>query len=230
MKKTANGTKAQTSNNSPKNNNPKEKENKSMDKPKMTPNFIINSGDARLLRGTLRKAKDATPAVAAVAEKKDKDGNITQKAVAAVAAKPAVAQSYKMIIGCNTEEIAKELIARMADQGLAEANNGQVIKDGDQFTTCYVAESDKIIRAAFKKSKSKDGYNAAGLKIITDQKKAEEKAKKEAEAKAKKEEEAKAKKKVEEGAKKAAADSKKKDETKGKTKDATSDEDGWPEA
>ncbi len=176
----------------------------------MTPNFVINPGDARLLRGTDRKAKAAVPAQAAVKEVKDKDGNITTKAKAAVPAQAATKASYRMVIGCNTEEIAKELVARMADQGIEEVHDGQVIKEKDgQFTTVYVAETDKIIRAAFKKAKSKDGYNAPGLKKIADEKKAEEKAKKadEKDAKAKK---APAKKK---------APSNKKD-----------DEDAWPEA
>lgn len=178
----------------------------------MTPNFVINPGDARLLRGTNRKAKDAVPAQAAVKEAKDKDGNVTTKGRPAVPAKPAVKQSYRMVIGCNTEEIAKELVARMADQGFAEENDGQVIKEKDgQFTTVYVAETDKIIRAAFKKAKSKDGYNAPGLKVIADKKKADAKAKREAEN-------AKKPKPVE----KKKAPAKKKKEAK--------DEDAWPEA
>lgn len=156
----------------------------------MTENFVVGSRDAKLQMGTLRKAKPAVEAVEgvpAVKEKKDDDGNIIQEAkpaVKAVAAKPAQPQEQEVHLDSVSEEVMREVRARMADQGFADKYEGQIIMAGAHFRLTYTAEDAKIIRAAFKNVKAKDRYNAPGLKILADQKKAEEAAKK-AEEKAK---------------------------------------------
>lgn len=160
---------------------------------KMKENFVIGSRDARLAIGSLKKAKSAeeatqpTPGVKAVAEVKDDDGVVTQeavdkvKAIAGSPATPATLAVQKVFLIGNTDEIMDEVQARMTDQGFEPENDGQreYVQDCPRLT--YTAENDKIIRAAFKKCKSKDGYNAPGLKIIADAKKVEDK--KEADAK-----------------------------------------------
>lgn len=166
----------------------------------MTPNFVIKTTDARLSIGSLKKAKSATeavqpiPAVKAVAEIKDEAGNITQasvvgvSAVAGKAATPATPACQKVYLIANTDIIMDEVVARMADQGFAPLEVQREYVDGDKPRLCFTAETAAPIRAAFKAVKAKDGYNAPGLKIEADEKKAaaklkadEEKAKKAAE-------------------------------------------------
>lgn len=168
----------------------------------MLKNFVIGSRDAGLVIGSLAKAKEAKPAVkavkeikeviaiAAVPEKKDpKTGKVIQKKVKAVKgvkgvkaapaipAQPATPEVRTVILKCRTEGIAQEVIARMADQGYEMEGEVKYIGPGT-FDLTYKAESDKPIRAAFKKCKSKDGYNKPGLAALAAAKKAEVKAKK----------------------------------------------------
>jgi len=162
----------------------KVKENK-----KMKENFIIGSRDAKLVSGQLKEAKKAKPAVKAVeAVKAVKEVKaIPQKivndkvqpavkAVAAVAAVkaikaqpavPATSAIYSMKIGCVSKPTATELIARMADQKIEQKVDTKITEDNGVFLVVFAAENQKIIRAAFKKCKSKDGYNASGLAILT---------------------------------------------------------------
>lgn len=174
---------------------------------KMIKNFVVGSRDATLTIGSLIKAKAAIPAVkevkevkeviaiAPVPEKKNpKTGKVIQKkvkgvkGVKGVKASPAIpAQSATpeirtVILKCKTQEIAEEIIARMADQGHKLMEEIKHIEPGT-FDLFYTAESDKPIRAAFKKCKNKDGYNKAGLDILNKTKRAQAKAKKNAEEK-----------------------------------------------
>lgn len=156
--------------------------------PEMKENFVIGSRDARLQIGSLKKAspaREAVEAVSAIKEEKDEDGNITQEAVAAVKAipaKPATLAVQKVFLIARTDEIADEVVARMADHGFLPAEGSvREYVDGDCPRLTYTDETDKPIRAAFKVCKSKDGYNAPGLALAKEKAKEEEKARKAAE-------------------------------------------------
>lgn len=203
----------------------------------MLKNFVIGSRDAGLVIGSLAKAKEAKPAVkevkgvkeviaiAAVPEKKDpKTGKVIQKKVKAVKgvkgvkaapaipAQPAFPEGRTVILKCKTEGIAQEIIARMADQGYVNAGEVKHIEPGT-FDLTYKAESDKPIRAAFKKCKSKDGYNQPGLDALAGSKKAEAKVKKDAEAE-----------------KETTISGKKKGDDSTPKEDTEDDDSGWPES
>ena len=192
---------------------------------KMKENFVIGSRDARLVSGLFKEAKKAKPAVEAVeAVKAVKEvkavpekivNDKVQKAVAAVAlvkaikavkaqpAVPAIPANYSMKIGCNSKAVATELIARMADQKIEQKVDTKITEDNGTFLVVFIAISDKVIRAAFKNCKAKDGYNAPGLAILTAKAKKEaEKAAKEAtkEKKEEKKESTPKKKKEDDGA------------------------------
>ena len=176
---------------------------------KMKENFVIGSRDARLVSGQLREAKKAKPAVKevkavkAVKEVKAEPSKIvkgkTQPAIEAVApvaavkavkaqdATPAQPAVYSMKIGCNSRPVVNELILRMADQKIEQKIDTKITEDNGTFFAIFTAENQKVIRAAFKNSKSKTGYNAPGLAILAAKTKKE--AEKEA-AKEKKEKEA----------------------------------------
>lgn len=178
-------------------------EEKKMTELKMVENMVVGARDAKLSIGSLKKAKPAVEAVAEVkgvkgveakpAVKADKEKGIkAQKAVKAVAevkavkaveaapAKPSVQQVH---LDSVSKEVRDEVRARMANQGFTDKFDGQDIEHNGLFRLTYEAETDKPIRAAFKACKAKKGYNAAGLKIQEDAKKAEAKAKKEQEKK-----------------------------------------------
>lgn len=192
-------------------------------KMEMKENFVIGTRDARLAIGSLKKATEAVEAVEAVKgvkEKKDKDGNVTQEAVTAVKAvpaKPATKAVQTVFLIATSEEIANEIIARMADQGFTDANEGQAeVLENGEFRLRYTAGTDKPIRAAFKKCKAKDAYNAPGLALLKEEAKkkaAEEKAKKEA-------------KKEPKGNKKSGKTEEKKEAPAGDASDEAGDE--WP--
>lgn len=173
---------------------------------KMIKNFVIGSKDAKLVSGTFTKPKETIAAVKAVKgvegikevkavpmKKDPKTGKVIQeavqgikevkevKAVKEVVAREAAPGSYLMKIEARTKEIAKELENRMADQGLELESSGDA--PGGAVILAFKAETDKTIRAAFKKCKSQDGYNASGLAIIAKVKKAGEKDKKKKDAK-----------------------------------------------
>lgn len=211
-------------------------------KKKMIENFVIGSRDATLTIGSLSKAKEAKPAIKAVKavkeiiaiapvpEKKDpKTGKVIQKKVKeikgikgveaspAIPAQPAKPEIRTVVLKCRTEEVAQEIIARMADQGHELVGEMKHIDPGT-FDLTYKAESDKPIRAAFKKCKAKDGYNKAGLDILSKKKKAAAKAKKDAE-----------------GNEEVTVSGKKKDDDSDPDSGADSDPDpedegGWPES
>lgn len=167
---------------------------------KMKENFVIGARETRLVSGQPKEAKKAKPAVKAVeavkavkevkAEASKIVNDKTQPAVKAVAgvaavkavkaqdAVPARSASYSMKIGCNSKAIATELIARMADQKIEQKADTKITEDKGTFFVIFTAVSDKVIRAAFKNSKSKTSYNAPGLAIIVakDKKEAEKEA------------------------------------------------------
>ena len=181
---------------------------------KMKENFVIGAREARLVSGQLKEAKKAKPAVLpikavkAVKEVKAVPEKIVNdkvqpavKAVALVAAVKAVkAQDaipaqpaiYSMKIGCNSRPVINELIARMADQKIEQKADTKITEDNGTFFAIFTAENQKVIRAAFKNSKSKTSYNAPGLTILA------AKVKKEAEKEAAKEKKEKGKNKKEE--------------------------------
>ena len=206
MKKTIKNTKAKASTSNKKTSNKKGIK-------KMKENFVIGAREARLVSGQLKEAKKAKPAVKAVEavkavkEVKAEPSKIVNektqpaiKAVAGVAAVKAVkAQDavptqpavYSMKIGCDSRPVINELILRMADQGIEQKADTKITEDKGAFFAVFTAVSDKVIRAAFKNSKSKTSYNAPGLAIIAAKNKKE--TEKEA-AKLKKEKEAEKKK------------------------------------
>lgn len=210
----------------------------------MIKNFVVGVSDARLVIGNLKKAKPAAEAVAAVegvkaveatkAVKANKKEGIEAvkavaavtgvKAVAAVEAKEATKNVQTVHLDCATVEIFEQVRARMADQGFSDNFEGQNIKNGDRFRLSYNAENDKIIRAAFKKCKSTDGYNADGLAAAKEAKKADAKAAK-AEAKAKKDAEAEAKA----GDEKSGDDAKDEDDKEESDDETPESDDEWPE-
>lgn len=197
-----------------------EKENMAnKEKLELKKGFVVGARDAKLQMGNLRKAKEAVPAVKAVKavlEKKDKDGNITQEAVAAVKAVPAKEaqpQIQQVHLDCVSEEVMQEVRARMADQGFEDKFDGQIIMADNRFRLTFEAEAAQPIRAAFKAVKAADGYNKEGMDKIKEQNKADAKVKKDAE-KAEKAKEEKAKEK---------------EAPKEEKKDESADEgDGWP--
>ena len=209
---------------------------------KMKENFVIGSRDARLVSGQLKEAKKAKPAVKevkavkAVKEVKAEASKIvngkTQPAVKAVApvdavkavkaqdAVPAQPAVYSMKIGCNSRPVVNELVARMADQKIEQKADTKITEDNGTFFVIFIAVSQKVIRAAFKNSKSKTGYNAPGLAILA------AKTKKEAEKEAAKE---KKEKEAEKEAKEAAKGKKEGKKENKKSAPKKEDEDAdWP--
>lgn len=184
--------------------NQKNEEKKMTEKLEMTEGFVVGARDAKLSIGSLKKAKPAQEAVEAVkgvkgveaveAVKANKKEGIEAvkavkaveevKAVKAVEAAPAKLPVQQVHLDSNSEEIMREVRARMADQGFADKFEGQIIEHNGMFRLTFEAETDKPIRAAFKACKAKTGYNEAGLKTLADAAKADAKAKKEAEKKA----------------------------------------------
>lgn len=209
----------------------------------MIENFVIGASDARFSTGSLKKAKpaveavegvEAVEAVEAVKAVKAIKANKTKgieaapaikavkavagvKGVKAVEAQPATEAVQTVYYRAKTEEIAQQVWARMKDQGYEDAFGGQIIEEKGLFNLTYKAPTIAELRAAFKKCKAKDGYNAPGLKALAEKAKADKAAKK-AEEKAKKD------------AEKAAEKAKEKVEpAEDDTPQANGDETDWPE-
>jgi len=188
--------------------------------------------------GKKTKAKEAVPAVPAIEEKFNDEGELIQGAMKAVPAKPAVKASTEMYMRCLSREIAEQFIARMQDQGLEPNYDGDIFEEDFKgetvYTVAFAHEDIKVVRAAMKaaKSKSLDGYNGVAMKDIKAKAAAlkKEKAAAKAAAKAEKaaalaeaEEKPKTKKKA--APKKSAP---KKEELPSKDTDDEFDDDGWP--
>ncbi len=172
---------------------------------KMKENFVIGSRDCSQWKyGKKVKPAEATAAVEAVKGVKaveavaaDKEAGIKAvkavaaiKAVKAQPAKPATNGSIQMYFKAESEECAQEAAARMVDQGMTLDNpdqDGNAVyfdEDHKHYFFSVTHELDRAIRAAFKKCKAKDGYNAPGLALLKEEAKKESNAKKAAEKEA----------------------------------------------
>ncbi len=139
-------------------------------------NMFIKLTDVKLILGLYKKPKKARTEVKGIEpvkgfkERKNKEGKITQEAIAkvkgvkAIPARKAIPGEQTIHIIGKSFSILKEIKARMEDQGLI------VVKDiykldykGYTHRIDYVAETVIPIRTAFEKTKSNNHYNKVGF-------------------------------------------------------------------
>lgn len=160
--------------------------------------LYIGSRDAKLVSGREIKAKaavEARPAIKAVPEQLDEEGNVLQERIKGqkeIKASDAVPGSYVMKIGARNQQIMEELIVRMNLEGVEVKEGSEIEATADGVTISFQAETQSQIRLALKNAKGKGKNNAKGLAIFEAEKRA--KAQEEAEARKEKEEKEKASK------------------------------------
>ncbi len=172
--------------------------------------LFIASNSARLVSVTNQAARGATPEVTGIKEKKDDEGNVVTKGRKAQPALEGRDAMSFMKISANNETIMKEIIVRMAIDGILQKPNTEIEPHVSGVTAIFMAANQSMIRASFKKSKGTGEHNAKGLAIMKADKKAKaakaaEKKKADEKAKAEKEEKENPKKEAKKETKKPAA-------------------------